>query len=145
MPGAMFSTVTSAFFSISLTISSPFGDFRLIAIDFLLTLNWWKYHGIVIGLAGAQPAAGIAASRVLDLDHLGAEPGQHLGAGRARLELGEIDDLDALQKIEVLGVVAHRSPPVAHKCLDTACAFPRPTATPSRRARHGAEPLRLPA
>jgi hypothetical protein len=24
-------------------------------------------------------------------------------------------------------------PPVAHKCWDTACAFPRPTATPSRR------------
>src|SRR5215470_2136990 len=48
----MFSTVTSAFFSISLTISSPLGDFRLIASDFLLTLNWWKYHGSSSGLPG---------------------------------------------------------------------------------------------
>ena len=58
MPGAMFSTVTSAFFSISLTISSPFGDFRLIASDFLLTLNWWKYHGSSSGLPGRSRRPG---------------------------------------------------------------------------------------
>src|SRR5581483_431292 len=62
---------------------------------------------VVVGLAGAQPAPGIAAPGVLDLDHLGAEPGEHLGAGRPRLELGEIDDLDALQEIEVLNGLAH--------------------------------------
>ena len=90
---------------------------------------------VVIGLAGAQPASGIAPPRVLDLDHLGAEPGQYLGRGCTRLELGEIDDLDALQKIEVLGHVAHAVSSVAYrgKCRTIACAFPRRAATPSRR------------
>src|SRR5580658_2542720 len=41
----MFSTVTSAFFSSSRTISSPRGDLRFSVIDFLLALNWWKYQG----------------------------------------------------------------------------------------------------
>src|SRR5262249_32904622 len=41
----MFSTVTSAFLSSSRTISSPRGDFRFKVTDFLLALNWWKYHG----------------------------------------------------------------------------------------------------
>src|SRR5437588_8676462 len=54
----MFSTVTSAFFSISLTISSPLGDFRLIASDFLLTLNWWKYQGSSSGLPGRRRRPG---------------------------------------------------------------------------------------
>src|SRR4029450_4083406 len=31
----------------------------------------------------------------LDLHDLGAAPGQRLGAGRSRLELGEVEDLDA--------------------------------------------------
>src|SRR3954454_6887481 len=54
----MFSAVISAFFSISLTISSPFGDFRLIAIDFLLTLNWRKYQGSSSGLPGRKRRPG---------------------------------------------------------------------------------------
>src|ERR1700732_2051122 len=48
----MFSMVTSAFFSISRTISSPRGDFRLSVSDFLLALNWWKYHGSLSGARG---------------------------------------------------------------------------------------------
>src|SRR5215471_14226626 len=54
----MFSTVTSAFFSISLTISSPRGDLRLSVIDFLLALNWWKYQGSLSGLPGASRRPG---------------------------------------------------------------------------------------
>src|SRR5262249_60340958 len=37
--GAMFSTVTSAFFNSSRTISSPRGDFRFKVTDLLLALN----------------------------------------------------------------------------------------------------------
>src|SRR4051812_30708496 len=48
----MFSTVTSAFFSIDLTISRPRGDFRSIVSDFLLALNWWKYQGSLSGAPG---------------------------------------------------------------------------------------------
>src|SRR5882672_6440074 len=54
----MFSTVTSAFFSNSRTISSPRGDFRFKEIDFLLALNWWKYHGSLSGLPGASRRPG---------------------------------------------------------------------------------------
>src|SRR2546426_11948078 len=58
VPGAMFSTVISAFFSISLTSSSPRGDLRLIASDFLLALNMWKYHGSSSGLPGRSRRPG---------------------------------------------------------------------------------------
>src|SRR5512132_2700387 len=54
----MFSTVTSAFFSISLTSSSPRGDLRLIASDFLLALNMWKYHGSSSALPGRSRRPG---------------------------------------------------------------------------------------
>ena len=54
----MFSTVTSAFFSIALTSSSPRGDLRLIASDFLLALNMWKYHGSSSGLPGRSRRPG---------------------------------------------------------------------------------------
>src|SRR5262249_62369194 len=54
----MFSTVTSTFFSSSLTISSPRGDFRLSVSDFLLALNWWKYQGSLSGLPGCSRRPG---------------------------------------------------------------------------------------
>src|SRR5262245_57852146 len=54
----MFSAMMSAFLIISLTISRPFGDFRFNVIDFLLTLNWWKYHGSSSGLPGRSRRPG---------------------------------------------------------------------------------------
>ena len=54
----MFSTVMSAFFSIALTSSSPRGDFRLMASDFLLALNMWKYHGSSSGFPGRSRRPG---------------------------------------------------------------------------------------
>src|SRR5713226_7699620 len=54
----MFSTVTSAFASIALTSSRPRGDLRLIASDFLLALNMWKYHGSSSGLPGRSRRPG---------------------------------------------------------------------------------------
>src|SRR5438128_2139297 len=63
----MFSTVISAFFSISLTSSSPRGDLRLIASDFLLALNMWKYHGSSSGLPGCsrRPGSPVAGFSIL--------------------------------------------------------------------------------
>ena len=55
---------------------------------------------VVVGMAGPQPAAGVAGLRVFDLDHLGAEPGQRLGAGRPRLELGEVDNPHAFEAVQ---------------------------------------------
>src|SRR5947207_9137748 len=54
----MFSTVTSAFLSISLTRWTPRGDLRSIASDFLLALNMWKYHGSSGALPGSTRRAG---------------------------------------------------------------------------------------
>ena len=50
-----------------------------------------------------QLAAGdIADARTLDLDHVGAEPGQKLRAGRARLHMREIEDAHAGERLAVL-------------------------------------------
>src|SRR5262245_21323673 len=54
----MFSTVTSAFFSKARTTSSPRGDFRFKVSDFLLALNWWKYHGSLSGWPGRKRRPG---------------------------------------------------------------------------------------
>ena len=112
----MFSTQTSALRSRSFTSSSPRGDFRLTVIDFLLALNMLEVIRIVIRLALAQPPARIANAGVLDLHHLGAEPGERLGAGRSRFELGEIDDADTGEKLQVYADVLHGivSPVVWH-------------------------------
>ncbi len=54
--------------------------------------------GIVpVRLRGARPAPGVAAVRILDLHHIGAEPRQDLRAGRAGLELRKVQYADALQ------------------------------------------------
>src|SRR6266705_4178673 len=54
----MFSTVTSAFFSISLMSSSPRGDLRSIVSDFLFALNMLKYHGSSGAFPGSTRRAG---------------------------------------------------------------------------------------
>src|SRR5271156_1233127 len=54
----MFLNVSSDFLSNSLTISSPPGDLRLSVNEFLLTFNWWKYHGSLSGLPGARRRPG---------------------------------------------------------------------------------------
>src|SRR4051794_37479191 len=63
---------------------------------------------IVVRLARPQSTAGIAPSRVLDLDHLGAEPGKRFGAGRPCLELREIDDPHAFETIQFHAHSIHR-------------------------------------
>ena len=59
--------------------------------------------------AAAEPAAGLAAFRVLDLDNLGTEPGKGLGAGRPGLELREVENLDAIQAVRRDAHSIHRS------------------------------------
>src|SRR5262249_36038869 len=54
----MFSTVTSAFSSNFLTISTPRGDLRSMAKDRLLALNMWKYHGSSGAFPGSTRRAG---------------------------------------------------------------------------------------
>src|SRR5262245_30921629 len=58
VPGAMFSTVMSAFLNSPLTSSRPRGDFRSSVSDFLFALNMWKYHGSSGALPGSTRRAG---------------------------------------------------------------------------------------
>src|SRR5207302_2042156 len=84
-----------------------FWGFQIDRDRFFVDVELAEIPGIVIGLARTQAAAGIAAAGVLDLDDFGAKPRQNLGAGRACLELGEVDDLDAVEKLELLCHVSH--------------------------------------
>jgi hypothetical protein len=68
--------------------------------------------GIWVGAADA--AAGIAGAGVFDLDHVRAQPGQRLGAGRTRFELGEVEDLHAGKAILSAHVRALRFLAAAH-------------------------------
>lgn len=45
----------------------------------------------------AQLLAGDVARGRLQLDHVSAEPGQELGAGRTRLHMGHVEDADTIQ------------------------------------------------
>ena len=85
---------------------------------FFVGVELVKIPRVVVGVAGPQPAPGIAGLRVLDLDDLGAEPSQRLGAGRTRLELGEVHDPHACETIEFHAVYCcHRSPLLPEKLL----------------------------
>src|SRR5262245_33297339 len=53
-----------------------------------------------------QPPRPVAVRRPLDLDHIGAEPGQHLGAGRASLVVGKVDDANAFERLTHLSLLA---------------------------------------
>ena len=45
----------------------------------------------------AGAASGVADAGLLDFDDVGAEPREHLGAGGAGFELGEVYDADVVQ------------------------------------------------
>src|SRR6202035_1436507 len=44
-------------------------------------------------------AGDVADAGALDLDHVGTEPGQQLGAGRSRLDVGEIENANVRQRL----------------------------------------------
>src|SRR5205085_12215132 len=85
----------------------PARRFQIQRQRFLVGVELVEVPGVVVGLAGLQAAAGIAAPGVLDLDHFGAEPGQAFGAGGARLELREIDNPHAFETIQLDADIGH--------------------------------------
>src|SRR5262245_7326603 len=64
---------------------------------------------IVVRLSGAQTPAGVTHLGIFDLDDLGAHPREGLRTRRTGLELGEIDDLHALQEGEVRKIGGHEA------------------------------------
>ena len=68
--------------------------------------------GVGTGLrAGTENAPGFAALRVFHLDDLGAELGQHLGAGRTGLELRQVEHPHSGKTIRCGGGIGHRQAP----------------------------------
>src|SRR6266478_1468025 len=53
---------------------------------------------IGVGAIAESPAPRLAAMGLLHLDYVSPKPGQRLGAGRSRLELGEVEHLDLLER-----------------------------------------------
>src|SRR6516225_293372 len=77
------------------------GDRLLVGVELV------KIPGVVIRLAREQPSARVAGLRVLDLDDLGAEPGERFGAGRPRLELRKVDNPNTFETIQLDAISIH--------------------------------------
>src|SRR5262245_9084911 len=69
---------------------------------------------IGVGTVLQRVSRRVALARLLDLDDVRTQPGQHLAAGRPRLVVGEIDDPDARQRL------THRSVPSRRGFYDDA-------------------------
>src|SRR2546428_8580300 len=87
----------------------PLGGLEIDRDRLLVGVEGVEIVGIGVGLAGAKTPAGVAHFRVLDLHDIGTQPAECLGTGRTCLELGEIDDLHALQEGEVADAGGHRT------------------------------------
>src|SRR5439155_21947868 len=72
----------------------------------LVAVEQQEEKAVELGIVAVPQLAGaVAALRVLDLDHIGAEPGQHLRARRAGLVMGEIDDANAVERLAHLSLL----------------------------------------
>ena len=63
----------------------------------LVVVEHGEIEAVDIGNVAQLAAGDVADAGALDLDHVGAEPGEKLGAGRPRLDMGEIEDADAVE------------------------------------------------
>src|SRR4030095_6582778 len=84
-----------------------------------------------------SPAPRLAALGLLDLDDVGPEPGQRLGTGRSRLELGEVEHLDPLEcrlgrgrDLRLPYLILHGGPPSAAALGNTRPFCVTPLAVP---------------
>ena len=102
-PGAKFSTSTS---QVLISRSSTALTLRALGVDrhrALVVVEHREVQAVDIGDVAQLSPRRIALARSLDLDHVGAEPGQQLRAGRARLHMREVEDANAFQ------CLAHRA------------------------------------
>ena len=99
-PGRKFSQTTSATRQRSWKIACPSGRSRLIATLFLFRLIGEEVGALALGPEErrAHDAHGVAALRILDLDHLGPEVGQEHRAIGARQHAREVEHPDAVEE-----------------------------------------------
>ena len=63
----------------------------------LVVVQHREIEAVHLGDVLQLAARDVADAGTLDLDHVGAEPGEQLRAGRARLHVREVEDLDAFE------------------------------------------------
>src|SRR5260370_23078440 len=63
----------------------------------LVVVQHGEIEAVDIGDVAQLAARDVADARPLHFDHIGAEPGEKLRAGRPRLHMGEIQDSDAVE------------------------------------------------
>ena len=95
-PGAKFSTSTSHVLISRSSTSLPFGFLVLTRDRALVVVEHREVEAVDIGDVAQLAARGVALAGLLDLDHVGAEPGEQLRAGRPRLDVREVEDADAV-------------------------------------------------
>ena len=98
-PGAKFSTSTSQALHqrlehlLALRILGVEGDRALVVVQHR------EIEAVHIRNVAQLAARDVADAGPLHFDHVGAEPGEKLGAGGAGLHVGEIEDADAFQSL----------------------------------------------
>ena len=96
-PGAKFSTSTSQCLT---SVSSTFLPFGVLGVErdrALVVVQHREVEAVHVRDVAQLAARDVAGARALDLDHVGAEPGEQLRARRPRLHVREVQDLDAVQ------------------------------------------------
>ena len=96
-PGPKFSTITSDTLISFSSTSLPSCVLVSRVSERLLLVEHREVERVDIGDVAQLAARHVAGAGALDLDHVGAEPGQQLRAGRAGLHVREVDDLDAVE------------------------------------------------
>src|SRR5262249_56590229 len=73
----------------------------------LVVIQHREIEAVHLGDILQLPARDVTDARALYLDHVGAEPGQQLRARRARLDVREVEDLYAFQRLTHVGSLLH--------------------------------------
>src|SRR5690606_11834356 len=64
----------------------------------LVVIQQGEVEAVHVGDVAQLAAGGVADPRTLDLDDVGAEPGQQLRASRTRLHVGEVQDANTFER-----------------------------------------------
>ena len=97
-PGPKFSSSTSAVLSRARKTSPA----RVLEVEGqapLVGVEGEVEEAVGVGPVPHGRAGDVALARLLDLDHVGAQPGQHLPARRPRLVVGDVDDPDTGERL----------------------------------------------
>ena len=83
---------------------------RVLAVELdraLVVVEHGEIEAVGARLVDQLAARRIAGARPFHLDHVRPEPGQQLGAGRPRLDVGEVEYLDALERFHLSALRDH--------------------------------------